>query len=379
MSDVDIAIRTYSTDPTPKPHTVYHIQIRLALRSYTLTKRYSQFAQLASDLESAVGEELPFKLPKKHVFGNSVTNIERIEERRAGLERFLREVQRSSDARWRLTDAYREFMGLTGAGNGVGGSSSAPSILSSGSSNAALTLPSGKLISDPIVWLDTLHEVKTLLHETRNYLSDRDSLALSGSVRNGVLESHSASAEAKKCLVQAGTKIVMLDRGLRELGNYVGQGEIRRRGDMLALVKKEKEGLESLASTVSRNSAARTAAASTSSANDADSHERSALLSGGVLSTVASSAKRVLGPITETSETRPLDNRGLVSLQMKKMDEQDQMLLEFEKILARQKQLAVDINDELELQNEMIGMLDEDVDKSKGKLNRASKQLKKIS
>ncbi|KAK9240617.1 hypothetical protein V1525DRAFT_453735 [Lipomyces kononenkoae] len=376
MSDVDISIRSYSTNPTPKPHTVYHVQIRLPLRSYTVMKRFSDFVALASEMEHAIGESIPFKLPKKQLFGrHSVTNIELIEERRAGLELFLRDVQKSYDQRWRLSDPWRDFLGLSAAGRANQGSS----LLSSSSTNASLVMPSGKNISDPVVWLDTLHEVKTLLHEARKYLSDRDTLGGTGSVnKSGVLESHSAAAEAKKCLVQSGTKIVMLDRGLKELANSVGQGELRRRGDMLNLVKKERQGLESLASTVSRNT---TATDSTSSSAMSESPDRAALFAGnnkGILGTVTSTAKRVLGPMAETGETRQLDNQGLLNLQMQKMQEQEDSLQEFSKILARQKQLGIEINDELELQNEMLRMLEDDVENSDGKLRRADKQLRKI-
>ncbi|KAK9247073.1 hypothetical protein V1506DRAFT_533458 [Lipomyces tetrasporus] len=370
MSEVDISIRSYSTDPTPKPHTVYHVQIRLPLRSYTVSKRFSDFLKLASDMEDTIGESIPFKLPRRQLFGNSVTNTELIEERRGVLEKFLRDLQKSSDQRWRLSDPWRDFIGLSATGRASQGSS----LLSSSSTNASLVMPSGKNISDPVVWLDTLHEVKTLLHEARKYLSDRDMLSGAGSVnKNGVLESHSAAAEAKKCLVQSGTKVVMLDRGLKELATSVGQGELRRRGDMLNLVKKEREGLESLASTISRNT-------DTLNSTASESPDRAALFAGnkGVLGSVASSAKRVLGPLTETSETRQLDNRGLLNLQMQKMQNQEDSLLEFSKILARQKQLGIDINDELELQNEMLRMLEDDVENSDGKLRRADRQLKKI-
>ncbi|KAK9380489.1 uncharacterized protein V2V93DRAFT_370813 [Kockiozyma suomiensis] len=375
MSDVDISIRSYSTNPTPKPHTVYHIQVRLPLRSYTLMKRYSEFVTLAYQLENSVNDDLPFKLPKKHLFNNSVTNLDIVEERRDGLEKFLRDIQRSSDSRWRLTDTWREFMGLGGkAGEGASGSSS---LLSSQSSNPSLIMSSGQNVGDPIVWLDTLHEVKSLLHVARKYLSDRDTTS-------SATDSRTAAAEAKKCLVQTGTKIVMLDRGLKELSNSVGQGELRRRTDMLNLVRKEREGLESLAATVSRNQSAAPSTPSSDSATGEDAAAldaaRAALFTGskGVVGAVTTSARRVLGPLVETAETRQQDNRGLLDLQMQKMRDQEESLEEFSKILARQRQLGVEINDELELQTEMIRMLEDDVDNSDGKLRRADRALRKV-
>ncbi|KAK7205849.1 hypothetical protein BZA70DRAFT_289033 [Myxozyma melibiosi] len=380
MSDVEISIRSYSTNPTPKPHTVYHIQVRLPLRSYTIMKRYSEFVTLANQLEHAVGDDIPFKLPKKHLFNKSIANLDIVEERREGLEQFLKEIQKSSDSRWRLTDEWREFMSLPGAGGKAGGAGGGgSSLLSSGSSNASLIMPSGRNVGDPVVWMDTLHEVKSLLHDARVCISDRDQMSAT--------EARTAASEAQKCLVQSSSKIVMLERGLKELANSVGQGELRRRSDMLNLVRKEREGIESLASTASRNQAAADAAASSSradassTADDPDlDADRNALLTGGktVLGTVTSSARRVLGPLAETAETRQLDNRGLLSLQTQKMQEQEDSLEEFSKILSRQRQLGIEINDELELQSEMIGMLEDDVDNSDGKLRRAERALRKV-
>ncbi|KAK9464137.1 uncharacterized protein V1516DRAFT_669648 [Lipomyces oligophaga] len=404
MTDYDISIQTFSTDPSPKPHIVYHVQVRLPLRSYTVMKRYSEFVKLVDDLQMTVDDDLPFKLPRKHLFGNSVTNLDLAEERKQGLEKFLQEIAKSPDNRWKLTDCWRTFLNLSGSSISGGGSSKGgSSLLSSNSSSntSALFLPSGKNIADPIVWLDTLHEVKDLLHDARKYLSDRDRLAGSGALRGGALESRSASAEASKSLVQAGTRIVMLDRGLKELSSSVGSGELRRRTDMLNLVRKEKEGLENLAKTVSKSEASQRAAAAAAVSSSSESiydPDRSALFAGAsknrapsimttasttsttasVLGAVTSSAKRVLGPLAETSETRQLDNRGLMSLQMKKMDEQDQALDEMSKILRRQRQLGVDISDELELHSEMLKMLDEDVENSDNKLRRAERQLHKI-
>ncbi|KAK9479495.1 hypothetical protein V1514DRAFT_328081 [Lipomyces japonicus] len=375
MSEVAISIHTVSTSPVPKPHTVYHIQLRLALRSYTVMKRYSDFDRLLSDMETAVGQTSPFKLPKKKLFGSDSAAI--IEQRRVGLETFLKDVNKSSDSRWRQTDAWRGFLGLSTKNGGQGGSS----LLSSTSVNASLLTPSGKNISDPVVWLETLHDIKSLLHDARNYLSDRDSLGNSGLTRNGVPESVSAAAEAKKSLVQSSTKIVLLERGLKQLRDSVGEGELRRRTDLLNLVKREREGLEKLASTISaRPPPPPPFAATAGTGSTDDSPDKQALLSGGkaVLGSVASSAKRVLGPLTESAETRQLDNQGLLNLQMQKMDDQEETLLEFSKILQRQKQIGIDINDELELQTEMVRMLEDDVENSGAKLNRAGKNLKKI-
>jgi regulator of vacuolar morphogenesis len=86
---------------------------------------------------------------------------------------------------------------------------------------------------------------------------------------------------------------------------------------------------------------------------------------------------RVLGK--ETTETRELDNNGVLQLQKQKMADQDMDVEELRKIIQRQRELGVAINQELEVQNEMLKMVDEDVDRVQGKINIAKKRIGKIS
>ncbi|KAK9474899.1 uncharacterized protein V1510DRAFT_424854 [Dipodascopsis tothii] len=371
-SGLDVSITAASTNPYPKPHTVYHVQARLPLRSFTVLKRYSDFRKLVDDLEADVGEAVPFKIPPKKYFSSGVNDAEFTEQRRVELERFLKEINSSPDSRWRLTAAWKDFVGLSSTGQ-------SSSLLAASTAQTGRGPQSdAKTISDPVQWLNTLHEVKTELHQARKHISDRDQYAGSGATMpgTGVLESRSASAEAKRCLVQCASKIVLLQRGLKDTADFVGEGELRRRTDMLNIVKKERDGLESLLNAIAHKRPARGAAGD----DDDDDGARAALLGGpsGIVGSMASSAKRVLGPLRETAETRPLDNHGLMDLQMRKMQDQEDTLLEFSKILARQKQIGVDINEELEIQNEMLRMLNEDVDQSDSKLARADRRLRKI-
>ena len=375
----DVSINAVSINPIPKPHTIYHVQLRLPLRSYTVLKRYSEFRKLYEDMEQEIGEAPPFRLPPKQFFSRSTNNAELTEHRRLELEQFLQDINASPDARWRLSNPWKKFLNLSPlAGNPGGEGKRNDNILPSSSNKnyPSRSMLSGKTISNPVLWLNTLHEVKADLHQARKYISDRDTLTSSSSVsaKTGILESRSASAEAKKCLVQCATKVVILQRGLKDIAEYVGQGELRRRTDMLNIVKKERDGLESLLTTISQKGPSLPG-------DDLEDQDRSALLGAsdrGILGSVASSAKRVLGPLRETSETRPLDNRGLMQLQMQRMQDQEDSLLEFSKILGRQKQIGIEINEELEIQNEMLRMLDEDVERSDAKIGRADRRLRKI-
>jgi len=61
---------------------------------------------------------------------------------------------------------------------------------------------------------------------------------------------HEASAAAKKSLVKAHTLILRLEEGLKGLesgsqgGEKLGEGEVRRRRDLVARARKEREALE---------------------------------------------------------------------------------------------------------------------------------------
>ena len=89
------------------------------------------------------------------------------------------------------------------------------------------------------------------------------------------------------------------------------------------------------------------------------------------------SSSRVLGK--ETDKTRALDNNGVVQLQKQLMQDQDQDVTVLARAVARQKELGVAIQEELEVQNEMLGMLDEDVTRVQGKMDVARKRIGKIS
>ncbi len=170
--------------------------------------------------------------------------------------------------------------------------------------------------------------------------------------------------------------IQTLDAGLETLssasasawgGPKLGEGELRRRRDLLAGAKREKEGLENLLSAmVAKSAVDRTVA-------DKSDSSAAALL--GPPPKPASG--RVLGK--ESDRTRALDNQGVVQLQKQMMREQDEDVTVLARAVARQKELGVQIQEELAVQNEMLGLLDEDVTRVQGKMDVARKRIGKIS
>ncbi|KAG0640443.1 Phox homologous domain-containing protein [Tuber brumale] len=363
MTTLEISIPTTSLATSPgKPHTVYHILLRLPLRSITVKKRYNDFVDLHSRLTDTVGSVPPKPLPPKSYFSRTVGNPAMTEERRDGLEKYLLGILRSDDPRWRDSPAWRTFLNL-------------PANWSAGSSAASGTSSLGYMpgigggggpITDPTLWLDTHRELKTLLHDARMYLSKRDQAGSAG-------EQHEASAGAKRCLVKVGSLITALDNGLKEVGSggrgnngwgagkegkELLDGEIRRRKDLVSSARKERDGLESLANSLASKRAAQNSSAAAMAA------DKNALFTGASASRSTFGGGRVLGaPLPETERTRELDNQGVLQLNDQYMREQDRVVEGMLKNVGRMKEIGVAIGEEIDLQNKMLEDLDRDADK----------------
>ena len=161
--------------------------------------------------------------------------------------------------------------------------------------------------------------------------------------------------------------IQSLEQGLKSQDDWgsekLGDGEVRRRRDLVSSAKKEKETLENLLNAMVAKSRV-----------DATVEDKKALMNGPI-----SNAKsgRVLGK--ETKQTRELDNHGVLQLQKQMMEDQDEDVMVLAQAVRRQKELGLAIQEELVLQNEMLGMLDEDVTRVAGKVDVARKRVSKIS
>lgn len=358
---VEISIPNATTSTGSKPYTIYNLSLRLPLRSFTVQKRYSDFLTLHSGLTDQVGSPPPATLPAKSWFSKTVSDAKLTEERREALEAYLQTVNSIDDARWRTTSVWRTFLNL-------------PSSFANQTSSKAGALHSvlsgpgagGAPITDPVVWLDCHRDLKTQLQDARLSLTNRDQASTPQ-------KQHEASAAAKSSLVKSGTLITALEDGLANIqkdgqggwgGQKLGEGEVRRRKDLLASARKDKEGLENLLNAMVTKSKLDSAVASI--------HDKEALVG-----TKPRPGGRVLGK--ETAETRELDNAGVLQLQQQKMADQDLDVDELRKIVMRQKELGIAIHQELEVQNEMLKMVDEDVDRVQGKVDIAKRRIGKIS
>lgn len=377
----DISIPTTTISSTAKPYTLYNITIRLPLRSYTIQKRYSDFLTLHTSLTQTTNHTPPVQPPPKSFWTRTISSPELTETRRSALETYLQTLNdTTTDSQWRDTPVWRAFLNL-------------PSSYASQTSSRASTLHStlngasgfGAPITDPTTWLDCHRDLKTQLHDARLNLTNRDQASTPQ-------KQHEASAAAKSALVKAGGMIGALEEGLNTLqknskqssrssawsagaesgtSQRLGEGELRRRKDLLTAAKRDKEGLENLLDAMIQKSQLDSKVAQASEA------DRNALMSASSASKSRPARGRVLGK--ETDETRQLDNQGVLQLQKQKMQDQDLDVDELRKIVQRQRELGVAINRELEEQNEMLKIVDEDVDRLEGKIGVAKKRIGKIS
>ncbi|KAL9636245.1 MAG: hypothetical protein Q9164_002937 [Protoblastenia rupestris] len=369
-SQVEITIPTTSISTTPKPYTLYNISLCLPLRAFSLPKRYSDFTTLHSTLTSQAGSTPPIPLPSKSYFTSTTSSPTLTESRRQGLQAYLNGINQADDDRWRNTSAWRTFLNLP--------STTTTRSLTATNLHSAITSSNGAPITDPVVWLDQHRDLKARLHDARLHLTKRDQA-------DTAKAQHEASAQAKKCLLGAGTMVRGLEGGLKSLGSGgkrgIGEGEVRRRRDLLASAVREKEGLENLLSAMTAKSALERTVASV--------QQKSELVGGGggggslnqqngsARSSSKPASGRVLGK--ETAKTRELDNNGVLQLQQQFMKEQDEDVMVLAQAVARQKELGVQIQEELAVQGEMLGLLDEDVDRVQGKVDVARKRVNEIS
>ncbi|KAI9682957.1 MAG: hypothetical protein M1829_006393 [Trizodia sp. TS-e1964] len=373
---IQISIPNTSLSSSAKPFTLYNVTLRLPLRSYIIQKRYSDFIALHDSLVSLTGSVPPAQLPEKSWFKRTISNPALTEERRRGLEAYLQTINESEDVTWRSTGIWRSFLNLPS--NTTSANSSSAAAL-----RGSLTAPGigGASITDPTVWLDCHRDVKTQLRDARLHIQRRDQATTAQS-------QHESAAASKRCLVQAGAMITALADGLKAMSEAkdaygsekLGEGELRRRRDLVSSVRKEKEGLEALSNSLNMKTLGNGSLVMNSGAAATDQDKSALFAASNPPQNPSSRAGRVLGaPLPETERTRELDNEGVLKLQRQMMQDQDMDVEVLRKIIARQRDMGEAINGELILQNDMLRQVDDDTSRLGSKVDVAARRVKKIS
>ncbi|WPG98479.1 Hypothetical protein R9X50_00127000 [Acrodontium crateriforme] len=354
-----------------KPYTAYTVVLQLPLRKHQLPKRYSDFTALHAELTAQTGLPPPAPLPAKSWLRSTVNNAALTESRRQGLETYVTAILEAGDARWRSSSAWRSFLNLP--------SGTPTSERKNGDLTTSRPKSAGSALSDPNQWLDAHRDLKSQIQTARQQLKQRDAASTTQA-------QYGLSADVKSSLVKAATSIAQLDDGLQRIttashgdeagwggGNKLGDGEIRRRKDLLSAARKEVEGLEAVLKSMATKTVHASNAGAVSTASDKDALWRG--------TAAAKPSGRVLGgpAVKETERTRELDNSGVLQLQQQIMHEQDEDVLSLGKTVSRLKDMGIMINEELEIQNEMLGLIGQDVDRVQGKVDVARKRIAKIS
>ena len=377
MAPLKISVPT-AHDQTPehgKTYTEYTIRVEHPFPRATssVSKRYSDFDALDSALRSDVGSAPPVALPPKSWLGGllgigkTAGSPEATEKRRLGLEEYLRAIESAEDGRWRVSKAYRSFLDLDDKDG-----------------KRPAGFPGSQFgkdrVRDSSDWLDKHADLKSSLQDARRWLAARESAT-------AATAQHEAAANAKKSLVRASTLISSLEEALGRLsgnssdewsGEKLGEGEVRRRRDMISALRKERDGLESVLSSMAVKAAySGSGTTSTSSSSAAATATQKAGL---FKSAGKPSGRRVLGgPAQETDKTRELDNEGVLQLQKQIIQEQDEDLVDLTVVVRRMREMGVQINTEVVEQNALLGLLEEDVERVDGKIKIAKKRIDKIS
>ncbi|KAL1916983.1 uncharacterized protein VTP21DRAFT_5180 [Calcarisporiella thermophila] len=362
-----IFIRETESRPDPKPHTVYRIEVHAPVRTWSVWRRYSEFDALHNKLlRIAPSPTVP--LPAKTLWSPFQNQASLVEDRRRGLEEYLRGILASRDDRWRKSEEWKEF----------------------------LAIPTGRSL-DPAQqytlqsWLDEYGEMQNTVREIRNLINRRETHM----ARNEISAGHNCTLQAKRLLTTLGNRIGSLDAGLVALANGGGdktgtmlsEGELRRRQDKMNELRDERETLTKLV-IAGRQENGTFLQTSSSMPNTG---ERNALLYNHQHSTPLTKppskpvSRRVFGNAAisteapkETEETRGLDNEGLVRLQQEMMLDQDKQMEQFSAILQRQRHLGLAIGNELDTHNRLLDELDSSVERTDAKLKLSRKTLNKI-
>ena len=337
--------------------TFFNVAVESGNRQWTLPKRYSDFVTLQAELAAELNAPLPASLPSKNTWSPR-SWLQRddslLEERRAGLEVYLRSILNSKDARFRQSRIFTSFLEV-------------PHSMSMSADDYT-----------PASWSEELSEQMSTARSIRAQFSKRDVIMADPSSSVPGSEIRQLSVDAKIRLASLVTATTKLTNGLSELGKKgLVQAELRRLTDGLTKLQDEVELLGKMAVASRRLPPTASVSSTSAPAKEASPSARNDLL-GSAAARPARVLGKKAGPAAETDVTRPLDHEGLMQLQQTQMDEQDERLDAITAVLRRQRLIAGNIHEELVEQNELLGQLETEVDQTSSKLGKAQKTIKKL-
>ncbi|KAI8826028.1 uncharacterized protein EV422DRAFT_515051 [Fimicolochytrium jonesii] len=379
-----ISVPTATNQTAPTPHTTYTVSLRGTNgRTWTTNKRYSEFAALFAALVADLGQPpAGIVLPPKHfsIFGSTMTDPVKIEERRRGLEAFLRSILYCNDPKWRRTGAWMSFLGIGGESADAGSVNGTHSRTSSIASSTS-TLLNPNTSFTPAEWMTEYHALKSLTRDIRAHVTTRDRCAAAGDVQGA----QSAGVAGKQGLRGLESRTDALEKSLTVHSTTslpsekLAKGELMRRQDLLGGLVGEIEGIARSLSSFAMSSAAssRNPLVGDPSRGNAGLTPQQALDRQSLLSS-PSSSRRFGTHSASTATASSADPQQLLLQQKDIMTTQDDALDSLSGIIRRQKEIGVAIGHELDLQNGLLGEVDEQVDRVQSRLKGTGKKLDKV-
>lgn len=340
----------------------YHVSLKLPLRSFTITKRYSEFDELVNQLSSDLGintSDFPYQLPPKSSIFTSSRNENVINDRKEKLSIFLNSLIRDRDLQ--NNSFVHNFLQLP---LNFKFNDQIFRTSSNGNANNERDL----IIDDKSInhinqfkWLELLRLFKYTINEySKNYDDSINSkIATRDKVNKLIKPNLSKLRSSLSKLIQ---------------NNSISNNEFQRRSLLLREVENDLSNLQD--KLLSHNSYIATS-------------NRNELLGSNGYKNIPGSFdsnnkfnKRVIGNPRnipqETNDTLSLNNNDLLQQQQQIHRNQDQEVEQLRKIIARQRQLGESINNEVSEQNSMLDSFADQVDFSSDKIRMARKKARGI-
>lgn len=322
---------------------VYNVEIVIdrtgGTNVFKCNRRYSDFIELKKNLEEETHKPVPYQLPSKLTFLKKPEEV--VQERKEGLAEFTRRI--INDPQYQRNPTLLTFYSI-------------PRSTFMELTSDSLDMKKNRMVNEPEhidslnKWLDSVRDTKSLLQDVRTKMFSQGNIV-------------DCRAELNVCR----KRISALDAYLNA-GHGLGAGELARRRQMLDSLKQEYEELDSLVTGFVSKGSQTAQRPSAASASDTDRGELFHSTRSG----------RTLGKAQETEVTRTMDNQALYQNQQVLMDKQDQDLDSLHRTILQQRQLGLDINEELDQQNDMLKELNNHVDESSDKMEHARKRVGKI-
>ena len=294
---------------------------------------------------------MPYELPQRQfgLWKQSSLDPDIIEDRKITLANFLQDLLNDSfDTKWKNSPNVCKFLKLPTNWN------------SYEPKNSDLPSSQGNM-NDPTQWLTTFRDSKHLLESCKRGMG----------------------SSMTRDLMQLRLVLHDLENTLKHSSEKLGQTEYARRYSLLQTLKKDMNefALQSSSRTQDGSSSDNNNNNNTYNSNNDDGHSdlKMALFEGPIKPRAPKKPALGRRRFGETEETAPLNNQQLLQLHKDSMSKQDLEMEQMHKIVQRQKDLSLAMNQELLQDNELLDSLNDGVDSTASKLRTANRRAKQFN